>query len=134
VEGGVISAPKGILRLAALRMLSESSLSGVELARQVASATNGAWSPGPGSIYLMLSELNKKGLVTELPRRGGTIRRYIISSKGKEELGKLSRRADSDVVRQLKLLSAFSGFAGRESLARRLAELASAPGSGPAKG
>jgi DNA-binding PadR family transcriptional regulator len=122
----MISAPKGILRLAALRMLSESSLSGTDLAKQIASATSGVWSPGPGSIYLMLSELLKKGLVTELPKRGGNVRRYIISAKGKEELARMARQAESDVARQLKLLAAYSAFAGRGGLAGKLGALASA--------
>ena len=70
-----ISVPKGVLRLAALKMLSESSLSGTDLANQIRRVTSGEWSPGPGSIYLILGELKKKGQNNELPKRGWHVRR-----------------------------------------------------------
>jgi DNA-binding PadR family transcriptional regulator len=108
--------PKGILRLAALKMLSESSLSGSGLANQISRATGGDWNPGPGSIYLILKELLKKGMITELPKREGNVRRYIISGKGKAELAKLTKETEADVSRQLRLLAAYSGLAGREEL------------------
>ena len=120
----MISVPKGVLRLAALKMLSESSLSGADLARQVRRVTAGEWSPGPGSIYLMLSELLRKGLITELPKRGGNVRRYIISSKGKEELSRLAKEVDGDVARQLKLLAVYSSLAGRKELRAKVVSLA----------
>jgi DNA-binding PadR family transcriptional regulator len=120
----MISAPKGILRLAALKMLSESSLSGTDLAAQVSRVTSGEWKPGPGSIYLILGELLKKGLITELPKREGNVRRYIISGKGKEELARLARSTDADVAKQLKLLAVYSSLAGRGELQRKLLSFA----------
>ena len=116
----MISVPKGVLRLAALKMLSESSLSGTDLAGQIRRATDGEWSPGPGSIYLMLGELLKKGLITELPKREGNVRRYIISGKGKEELARLAKETESDVARQLRLLAVYSALAGRPELKARV--------------
>ena len=129
-----ISVPKGVLRLAALKMLSESSLSGTDLARQIGRATSGEWNPGPGSIYLILGELLKKGLITELPKREGNVRRYIISGKGKEELSKLVRQTESDVARQLRLLAVYSALAGRPGLRDKVQELAGSLGDGAAKG
>jgi len=120
----LISAPKGILRLAALKMLSESSLSGTDLATQIRRVTGGEWNPGPGSIYLMLGELLKKGLITELPKREGNMRRYIISGKGKGELARLTKETESDVVRQLRLLAVYSSLAGRPGLQKKLLDLA----------
>ena len=119
-----ISAPKGVLRLAALKMLSESSLSGTDLAGQIRRVTGGEWSPGPGSIYLMLGELLKRGLITELPKRGGNTRRYIISGKGKEELSRLTKEVEADVARQLRLLAVYSSLAGRKELKTKVASLA----------
>lgn len=116
----MISAPKGVLRLAALRMLSESSLSGKDLAEQVQRVTEGEWRPGPGSVYLILAELLKKGLISELPKRGGNTRRYIISAKGKEELARLSKQTEADVGRQLRLLAVYCSLAGKPELQRRL--------------
>lgn len=127
----MISAPKGILRLAALKMLSESSMSGTDLAGQISRITLGEWKPGPGSVYLLLSELRRKGLITELPKREGNVRRYIISAKGKEELTRLGRSVDADVSKQLRLLAVYSSLAGKEELRRMLlslsAELRDAP-------
>jgi len=120
----LISAPKGILRLAALKMLSESSLSGTDLATQIRRVTGGEWNPGPGSIYLMLGELLKKGLITELPKREGNMRRYIISGKGKGELARLTKETESDVVRQLRLLAVYSALAGRRELKFKVQSLA----------
>jgi len=120
----LISAPKGVLRLAALRLLSESSMSGTDLSRQIAKVTEGSWRPGPGSVYLILADLLRKGLIAELPKREGNVRRYIVSAKGKEELARLSKETDTDVARQLRLLAVYSSLAGRPSLQRRLLDLA----------
>ncbi len=120
----MISAPKGVLRLAILKMLSESSMSGTNLADQIARVTDGEWRPGPGSIYLILAELLRKGLITELSRRGGNTRRYIISAKGKAELAKMSQGTEADVARQLRLLALYSAVSGRPELQRKVRSLA----------
>lgn len=130
----MISVPKGVLRLAALKMLSESSLSGSDLASQIRRVTDGEWNPGPGSIYLILGELLRKGFITELPKRGGNVRRYIISGKGKEELTRLTRETDSDVTRQLRLLAVYSALAGRKELRTKVLALADDLGASPSAG
>ena len=100
-----ISAPRGLLKLVSLHLFSESSLSGAELQESIRKTSEGVWKPGPGSIYVLLEGLRKDGHIVELPRRGGTIRRYVISNKGKAELTKLSGEIDDEVRRQLKLLA-----------------------------
>ncbi len=120
----MISAPKGVLRLAALKMLSESSMSGTDLAAQIGRVTSGEWRPGPGSIYLILGELLKKGLITELPKREGNVRRYIISAKGKAELVRMSQETEADVARQLRLLAVYSALSGKPELQKRVRSLA----------
>jgi len=126
----MIGVPKGVLRLAALRLLSESSMSGKDLSEQIRRITDGQWAPGPGSVYLMLGELLKKGLITELPRREGNVRRYIVSGRGKEELAKLSKAIDSDVTRQLRLLGVYSSLAGRPEIKEKFDSMASELASG----
>ena len=101
----MISTPRGLLKLVSLQLFSESSLSGAELQEEIRKTSEGVWKPGPGSIYFLLEELRKAELVVELPRRGGTTRRYIISNKGKAELTKLRGAISDDVKRQLKLLA-----------------------------
>jgi|SRR5712692_866960 len=105
-------------------MLSESSLSGSDLAEQIGRVTNGQWNPGPGSIYLILKELLKKGMITELPKREGNVRRYIVSGKGKQELARLTKETESDVSRQLRLLAVYSALAGREELRTKVSAFA----------
>jgi DNA-binding PadR family transcriptional regulator len=120
----MISAPKGVLRLAALKILSESSMSGSDLAEEIGRVTGGEWRPGPGSIYLILGELLEKGLITELTKREGNTRRYIVSGKGKAELEKLARDAEGDVARQLKLLALYASLAGKHDLEMKVKSLA----------
>jgi DNA-binding PadR family transcriptional regulator len=124
----LISAPKGVLRLAALKMLSESSMSGSDLTKEIERVTGGEWRPGPGSIYLILGELLEKGLITELTKREGNVRRYIISGKGKAELEKMTRATEGDVARQLKLLAVYSSLAGKQDLERKVRSLAETVG------
>ncbi len=116
----MISAPKGLLKLVALQLFSESSLSGAELQEEIRKTSEGVWKPGPGSIYFLLDELRKGELVVELPRRGGTTRRYVISNKGKEELANLKRETDEEVKRQLKLLAYFCDRTSNSTLAKSL--------------
>lgn len=93
------------------------------MAKQVAKVTGGEWKPGPGSVYLVLGDLLKKGLIAELPRKEGNVRRYIVSSKGKEELARLSRETETDVKRQLRLLCAYSSLAGKPELGASIRSL-----------
>lgn len=120
----MIDVPKGMLRLAALKLLSQSSLSGKDLAAEIGRTSRGEWNPGPGSIYLILSELHKKGLIIELPKREGNTRRYIISGKGKEELSRLSKQTGDDVAHQLRLLAVYTSLGGRSDLQKDVLSLA----------
>jgi DNA-binding PadR family transcriptional regulator len=125
----LISTPRGLLKLVSLQLFSESSLSGAELQEQIRRTSDGVWKPGPGSIYFLLEELRKGELVVELPGRGGgggTVRRYVISNKGKAELAKLRGRVDEDVKRQLRLLAYCCDSTSNKALAadlRRLSDL-----------
>ena len=105
MDASVISTPRGLLKLVSLQLFSESSLSGAELQEQIRKTSEGVWKPGPGSIYFLLEELRKGEYVVELPKRGGTTRRYIISNKGKAELAKLKAEISDQVRRQLRLLA-----------------------------
>ncbi|MBI2649315.1 MAG: PadR family transcriptional regulator [Thaumarchaeota archaeon] len=116
----MISAPKGILKLAMLKLLSESSLSGLEIQGQIERTSPGNWRPGPGSIYFVLSELRRKEMIVELPHKGGTTRRYVISSKGRSELSKLSGEARREIRRQVELLAFYSSLVGDTSLEQSL--------------
>ncbi len=120
-----ISAPRGLLKLVSLQLFSESSLSGAELQEEIRKTSEGVWKPGPGSIYLLLQGLRKGEYVVELPHRGGTVRKYVISNKGKAELARLRGEMDEEVRRQLRLLAYCCDNASNPKMAeglRRLSE------------
>jgi DNA-binding PadR family transcriptional regulator len=122
----MISAPRGLLKLVSLQLFSESSLSGAELQEEIHKTSEGVWKPGPGSIYFLLEDLRSGEFIVELPRRGGTVRRYIISNKGKEELAKLRGTIDDEVRRQLKLLAYCCDHTSNSKMAEGLRKLSDA--------
>jgi DNA-binding PadR family transcriptional regulator len=124
LDDRMISAPKGLLRLVALQLLSESSLSGAELQEQIRRTSSGVWKPGPGSIYFMMSELRDRELVVELPHRGGTTRRYVISNKGKAELEKMRGAVQGETKKQLEILAYYCELANDKRLGAGLRTLA----------
>jgi DNA-binding PadR family transcriptional regulator len=121
----MVSAPRGLLKLVALQLLSESSLSGAELQEQVRRSSAGAWKPGPGSIYFMVKELRDRELIIELPAKGGTTRRYVISNKGKAELEKMKGTVEKETKKQLELLAYYCDLADKKKLGTSLRNLAS---------
>ncbi len=121
-----ISAPRGLLKLVTLHLFSESSLSGAELQEAIRKTSEGVWKPGPGSIYFLLEELRKADLIVELPGRGGTVRRYVISNKGKAELAKLRAETEDEVKRQLRLLAYYCEHTSNSQLAEGLRRLSEA--------
>ena len=125
-RGGMISAPRGLLKLVSLQLFSESSLSGAELQEEIRKTSGEVWKPGPGSIYFLLEELRKGEFIVELPSRGGTIRRYIISNKGKAELAKLRGHIDDEVRRQLRLLAYCCDHTSNSKMAEGLRKLSEA--------
>ena len=52
------------------------------------------------------------------------MRRYIISNRGKEELERLTKTANADVAKQLRLLAVYSSLAGKRELEGRLSSMA----------
>ncbi len=122
----MISAPRGLLKLVSLQLFSESSLSGAELQEEIRNTSGSVWKPGPGSIYFLLDELRKGEFIVELPHRGGTTRRYVISNKGKAELVKLRGEMDEEVRRQLKLLAYCCDQASNPKMAEGLRKLSEA--------
>src|SRR5580658_3824812 len=119
----MVSAPRGLLKLVALQLLSESSLSGADLQEQVRRSSSGAWKPGPGSIYFMIKELRNRELIVELPHKGGTTRRYVVSNKGKAELEKMKGTVEKETKKQLELLAYYCDLADKRKLAASLRNL-----------
>jgi DNA-binding PadR family transcriptional regulator len=55
---------RGDVRAAVLLLLSEEPLHGYQLIQQIGERSNGAWTPSPGSVYPVLSQLEDEGLIT----------------------------------------------------------------------
>ena len=83
--------PKGLLKLCVLKLLREGDASGYELLLKVEAKTGGGWRPAPGSIYPILNQLKRSGLVQ--PVGGVGIRgqrKYRLTEQGGRALSELS--------------------------------------------
>ncbi len=76
------SGKKRGLRTWVLLMLRQSAKTGAEIMDEMESMSQGWWRPSPGSIYPLLEELVKEGLVQK--RTDG---RYELSPAAREEVG-----------------------------------------------
>jgi DNA-binding PadR family transcriptional regulator len=69
------------LRMAIVTMLASSPKNGVELMDEIERMTQGWWRPSPGSVYPVLEQLTKDGMVKK--RDDG---RYELTEKASDEL------------------------------------------------
>jgi DNA-binding PadR family transcriptional regulator len=69
------------LRMAIVTMLASSPKNGVELMDEIERMTQGWWRPSPGSVYPVLEQLTKDGMVKK--RDDG---RYELTAKASDEL------------------------------------------------
>ncbi len=70
---------RGGLRLWVTAMLSRSPKNGAEIMEEIETMTQGWWRPSPGSVYPLLDELTREGLIRK--RDDG---RYELTEQGKE--------------------------------------------------
>jgi DNA-binding PadR family transcriptional regulator len=70
---------KGFLSLLILWMLNKHSLTGAEIAMQIAHRRGSK--PSPGTIYPALKDLKEKGLISANKKK-----EYSLTKKGREEL------------------------------------------------
>jgi len=84
VERTIQSVIRGSLKLMILRILSEKTMHGYELIKEVKRRTLGLWKPVPGSIYPALKLLENKGFVESYSQKEkGKIRKYYkVTDKG----------------------------------------------------
>jgi DNA-binding PadR family transcriptional regulator len=64
-----------------LSMLSSSPKNGVEIMNEIEITTRGWWRPSPGSVYPVLDQLSKEGLIKK--REDG---KYELTEKGDSQL------------------------------------------------
>jgi DNA-binding PadR family transcriptional regulator len=75
-----------------LTLLSRGPESGYSIIRRIDDRTEGAWRPGPGTMYPLLKSLTKERLVRPAgDGRGGGAKTYVLTSKGRRSLEDLRR-------------------------------------------
>jgi len=96
--------PMGHVELQILLALRQGPRHGYELMQEIARATAGGISPGPGTLYVALRRLSSDGRIRELASRPDDARqrrRYALAASGRaalsaelDRLGELLRRAE----------------------------------------
>jgi DNA-binding PadR family transcriptional regulator len=95
--GGGRRAGRGDIRAAILALLSESSMHGYQIIRELSERTGGAWTPSPGSVYPTLQQLEDEELVVE--QKSDTGRRvYELTEAGREKAAALPSPAPWEQV------------------------------------
>jgi DNA-binding PadR family transcriptional regulator len=82
-------APRGILTYYILHRISLKPSHGYELLQEIESKTEGAWSPGAGSIYPLLKKLSAHGYIkSAAPKKGFGTEHYAyhVTPKGEKYL------------------------------------------------
>ncbi len=82
---------RGFLTAYVLHILSEKSLCGNEILKEIEQRTDGRWTPSPGGVYPLLRKLEKQGFVSgewDDPDRR-TRRSYHLTPEGRLELDRL---------------------------------------------
>jgi DNA-binding PadR family transcriptional regulator len=79
--------PRGFLRIFMLAMISKGAVTGYDIMQHIEEKTDGAWRPGPGTIYPLLKSLSKERLISS-SRKGSKTSRvsYTITPSGEQEL------------------------------------------------
>jgi DNA-binding PadR family transcriptional regulator len=103
------AVPRGILRLYILSMLSRQQETGYSIMRTIEDKTEGAWRPGPGTVYPLLRSLLKEGLLDRASSaETGVTVKYSVTKKGKQELEEMQRALASAGKRERVMIRLFA--------------------------
>ena len=103
------AVPRGILRLYMLSMLTKQTETGYSIMGTIEDKTEGAWRPGPGTVYPLLRSMVKEGLVEKAGSGevGATVK-YSVTKKGKQELEEMQRTLASAGKRERVMIRLFA--------------------------
>jgi DNA-binding PadR family transcriptional regulator len=73
---------RGGMQAAILALLAEQPMHGYQIIQELAERSGGAWTPGAGSVYPTLEQMEENGLVTGDQQEGKRV--YSITDKGRE--------------------------------------------------
>lgn len=77
--------------------------------RTIEDKTEGAWRPGPGTVYPLLRSLLKEGLLEKAGSEGnGVTVKYSVTKKGKQELEEMQRMLASAGKRERVMIRLFA--------------------------
>lgn len=119
-------APQGVLRALILVLSSKSPVTGTDVINEVKRATSAGWVPSPGSIYYLIGQLKKAGLLMITP--GSNEKRYIATSKGEEEIQRIRQSFKSGLMKNAIILHTLAAIidpreASRLSMVKRILEM-----------
>jgi DNA-binding PadR family transcriptional regulator len=90
-------------------MLSNQAETGYSIMGTIEDKTEGAWRPGPGTVYPLLRSLVKEGLLEKAgPDQTGATVRYSVSKKGMQELEEMQRTLASAGKRERVMIRLFA--------------------------
>ncbi len=119
-----VFAPKGLLKMLILKIASSRPVTGVEIMEQVPRMTENVWSPGPGSVYYLLGEMQDAGLLIHVPTGESGIKRYVSSEKGKVSLDAFKLDAQRNLHKQMIMLRVLSDLAEDSKISEAISSLA----------
>ena len=90
-------------------MLSKRHETGYSIMRAIEDKTEGAWRPGPGTVYPLLRSLVKEDLLEKVgsAEAGATVK-YSVTKKGKQELEEMQRTLASAGKRERVMIRLFA--------------------------
>lgn len=122
-NGAEVFAPKGLLKMLILKIASTKPVTGVEIMQDVPKMTEELWMPSPGSVYYLLGELEKDGLLIHVPTGESGIKRYVASEKGKLSLDSFRLDSQKNLYRQLIMIRVLSDLAENKSVSDAISSL-----------
>lgn len=119
-----VFAPKGLLKMLILKLASTKPITGVEIMSDVPKMTENLWSPSPGSVYYLLGEMEKDGLLLHIPTGESGVKRYVSSEKGKLLFDNFKLDVKKNLYRQLVMMRVLSDLAENSSLSESISGIA----------
>ncbi len=104
-SSGLVSAPRGLLKMFIIDMASKYPVSGNEISERVYSLSNGVWKPSPGSIYYLLKELVAKKRLSEIYMPDKGFKKYVATEKGSNDLSLFRSFGGEIVLKQTAFLA-----------------------------
>jgi DNA-binding PadR family transcriptional regulator len=99
-------------------MLSKHPETGYSIMGTIEDRTEGAWRPGPGTVYPLLRSLVKEGLLEKAgSAEAGATMKYSVTKKGKQELEEMQRTLASAGKRERVMIRLFADLLPAEAWA-----------------